>query len=362
MKPTEEDARSSESLGKTQSDTGSIPPADVATDGGQLEHELFTTTAEDRPSYTRKQRLSRLLDAYVYAPMSVAWADWRVRIGGIILLFFFLMGTVGPYVVPEPRTLQGPIFLEPFVDMTHPLGTGVVGKDMVSQIVHSTPAMLKMITAGALFSVVVATLIGTVSGYKGGKVDSVLMSFTDVVLTVPGLALVLVIASVFPPKSPWIVGLILGIDNWPGLARTIRSQVLSIREEEYVEASRAMGLSKWHIIRKDLISQLMPYISINTATSARNIIFESVALYFLGILPMTSLNWGVLLNTAYQESNLRSPENIHFILIPMFTIALISLGFVLFAQGMDRVFNVRLRAKHAKRVGGDDEGAELNDV
>lgn len=335
----------------------------AVTDGGQLDHDLFTTTASDRPSYTRKQRLAKLLDAYVYAPMSVAWADWRVRIGGTILVFFLLMGTVGPYLVPEPRTLQAPIFLSPFTDLAHPLGTDIAGKDMVSQIVHATPAMLKMIAAGAMFSVVVATLIGTISGYKGGKVDSILMSFTDVVLTVPGLALVLVIASVFPPKSPWLVGLILGIDNWPGLARTIRSQVLSIREEAYVEASRAMGLSKWHIIRKDLVSQLMPYISINTATSARSIIFESVALYFLGILPMTSLNWGVLLNTAYNESNLRSPENIHFILIPMFTIALISLGFVLFAQGMDRIFNVRLRAKHAKRVGGDEDGsAEVKDV
>jgi peptide/nickel transport system permease protein len=356
VKPTKDDTHSSESFGTTQSNT------EVATDGGQLEQELFTTTAEDRPSYTRKQRISRLLDAYIYAPISVAWADWRVRIGGAILLFFGLMGIIGPYIVPEPQTLQGPIFLEPFTDMTHPLGTGNRGMDMVSLIVHSTPTMLKMITAGALFSIVVATLIGTVSGYKGGKIDSILMSFTDVVLTVPGLALVLVIASVFPPKSPWIVGLILGIDNWPGLARTIRSQVLSIREEAYVEASRAMGLSKWHIIRKDLISQLMPYISINTATSARNIIFESVALYFLGILPVTSLNWGVLLNTAYSNSNLRSPENLHFILIPMLTIALISLGFVLFAQGMDRVFNVRLRAKHAKRVGGDNESAELNDA
>lgn len=331
----------------------------VVTDGGQFDHELFTKTAETS-SYTRRQRFARKLDAYLYAPMAVAWNDWRARTGSGILFLFLLMGTVGPYVVTEPKTLQGPIFLEPFKTLEHPLGTGITGKDLVSQLVHATPAMLKMITAGALLSIALATVIGTVAGYKGGKVDNILMSLTDIVLTVPGLALVLVIASVYPPRNPWIVGLILGIDNWPGLARTIRSQVLSIREEAYVEASRAMGLSKWRIIRKDLISQLMPYISINMATSARGIIFESVALYFLGILPFTSLNWGVLLNVAYHESNLRNPNNIHFILLPMLTIALISLGFVLFAQGMDRIFNVRLRAKHAKKVGGDEDSAEVS--
>lgn len=332
---------------------------DAATDGGQIDHELFTKTA-DVPSYTRRERLSRSLDAYVYAPMAVAWNDWRARIGGGIILFFLLMGTVGVHLVPEPRTLQGPIFLPPFQTWKHPLGTGISGKDIIGQIVHSTPAMLKMITAGALFSVVLATVIGTVAGYKGGTVDDILMALTDIVLTVPGLALVLVIASVYPPRNPWVVGLILGIDNWPGLARTIRSQVLSIREEAYVEASRAMGLSKWRIIRKDLVSQLMPYISINMATSSRGIIFESVALYFLGILPFTSQNWGVLLNTAYHESNLASPNNLHWLLMPIVTIALISLGFVLFAQGMDRIFNVRLRAKHAKKVGGDNESEELS--
>jgi len=179
------------------------------------------------------------------------------------------------------------------------------------------------------------------------------------VLTIPGLALVIVLASFWVPSSPYAVGIILGIDNWPGLSRTVRSQVLSIREESYTEASRAMGLHKLTILRKDVVTNLMPYILINLASSARRIIFESVALYYLGILPFTSENWGVMLNQAYQNMDLYDPSQYHWILVPMITIVLISLGFILFAQGLDRVFNVRLRARHEKTVEAGDEVEQL---
>ena len=179
------------------------------------------------------------------------------------------------------------------------------------------------------------------------------MTVTDVVLTIPGIALVIVLASIYQPESPLVVGLILGIDNWPKLARTVRSQVLSIREEAFTEASRIMGLSELHILRKDVVSNLMPYISVNFATSARKIIFESVGLYFLGILPRSNLNWGLMMNDAYNQANLTNPDQIHWLLVPMALIILISLGFILLAQGLDRVFNVRLRARH-ETAGGDE--------
>jgi peptide/nickel transport system permease protein len=305
----------------------------------------------------------------------VAWEDTRTRIGSIVLALFVLQGTVGVLLVQEPVSLRYDRYLTPFHDgwltfgdtiagvsipfwpvMHAPLGTERAGKSLLGLLVHATPAMMKMIAAGALFSVILATLVGTLAGYKGGRVDGVLMTITDVILTIPGLALILVIAAVFPPKSPYLVGLILGIDNWPKLARTIRSQVLSIREEAFVEADRIMGLSNWHVLRKDFISQLMPYISINFANSSRRIIFESVALYFLGVLPFTTQNWGVMMNAAYNQSNLTNLQQIHWLLLPMLQIAFLSLGLILFAQGLDRVFNVRLRARHEAK--GEDEETE----
>ena len=333
---------------------------EVETDGGSpIDRDIFTRTADvEEPSAVK--RFVRAVDAYVYAPLAVAAEDVRTLIGGTILLVFVLMATVGVTVVSAPTVMEGPLFLPPFQNWKYPLGTGGMGKDLFAQIVHAAPAMLKMILSGALFSVIVGTFIGAVAGYKGGTIDRVLMSLSDVVLTIPGLALVIVLAAIYPPESPYLVGLILGIDNWPRLSRTIRSQVLSIREEAFTEASRIMGLSQIRLLRKDVVSNLMPYISINFANSSRRIIFESVGLYFLGILPFTSLNWGVMLNEAYENISLTNPDRLYVMLVPMIVIIIISLGFMLLAQGLDRVFNVRLRARHAKTAGGDDEEASLD--
>lgn len=316
---------------------------------------MFTRTANvAKPTY--RERFFRALDAYVYAPVSVLVHDWRALIGTTILLLFVLMGTVGVMLVPPPTVGGAPLLEQPFVNWEYPLGTNTLGQSLLAMVIHATPAMLEMILAGALLSVGVGTLIGTVAGYKSGPIDSVLMTITDVVLTIPGLALVIVLAAIYDPSTPWVVGLILGIDNWPRLARTIRSQVLSIREESFTEASRVLGLSEATILRKDVITNLMPYISVNFANSSRRIIFESVGLYFLGILNVTTtLNWGVMLNNAYQQGDMTDPQQLHWIFIPMTVIVLISLGLILFAQGLDRVFNVRLRARHAKTVGGDEE-------
>jgi peptide/nickel transport system permease protein len=128
---------------------------------------------------------------------------------------------------------------------------------------------------------------------------------------------------------------------------------LSIREEAYTEASRIMGISKASILRHNVISNLMPYISVNLAQSSRKIIFESVALYYLGILPFSTNNWGVMLNKAYQSGDMTQLGQIHWLLIPMTLIASVSLGLILLAQGMDRLFNVRLRAQHVNEGAGD---------
>ncbi|MFC4451305.1 ABC transporter permease [Halorussus aquaticus] len=355
MKPTDDLTESTD-----DADSGT-----VRTDGGTgsrsggtggVDETLFTQTS-NVPDPTVREKVERAFERRVYAPAAILLNDWRGLVGSVILVGFVLMGTVGVYVVPEPTVMEGPIFVPPFTDWAYPLGTGVMGESLFKQVVHATPAMLQMITAGALLSVVLGTGIGTVAGYRGGRTDKTLMTLTDTVLTIPGLVLIIVLATIYQPENPFVVGLILGIDNWPRLARTIRSQVLSIREEAFTEASRIMGLSDFHILRRDVISNLMPYISVNFANSARRIIFESVALYFLGILPQSQLNWGVMMDDAYTGANLTNPNQIHWLLVPMALIVLISLGFILLAQGLDRVFNVKLRARHEGSANGGGDAS-----
>ncbi len=342
--------------GDARASSGGTPDGGRVVDGPYEGDSPSEAIAEgDAPS--RTERYKRFADEYVAAPMRVLWSDWRSRVGLIVVAGFLLMGTLGVVLVPVPEMNAGPRYVAPFTSWRYPLGTDSFGKGVFAQIVHATPAMLKMILAGALFGTSLGTAIGLTAGYKGGRVDRALMWFTDVMMTLPGLPLVIVLAAVFLPKNPFAVGVLLTINDWAGLSRSVRSQVLTLRDESYVEASRVLGVSTPAILSKDVLPNLMPYVSVNFVGMARTVIFESVGLYFLGVLPFTTLNWGVMMNLAYSTGgSLYTLDTAHWLFFPMLAITLLSLAFILLAQGADRIFNPRIRARHASRRAGDDEG------
>lgn len=333
-------------------------------DGGQPASDASPKAPFEKVSSEPMTRLDRYrlkLDSWVIAPGKIIWSDWRARVGALIILCYAIAGTVGIRVVDEPRVGEGPRAAAPFQNWDYPLGTDLNGNDLFAQTVHATPPMLEMIVAGAVFTTIIATIIGVVSGYKGGITDRALMTFTDILLTIPGLPLVIVLAVVLDPRQPWLVGIILSINAWAGLARAIRSQVLTVREEEFIESARLMGISTRKILFRHVTPGLMPYILVNFVNAARTIIFASVALYFLGILPETHLNWGVMMNHAYSQGGaLYTASTAHWLFVPMMAIIILSFGLILFSQGTDRIFNPRVRARHVS--GPDaDEDSEVND-
>lgn len=330
---------------RSVSDGGTPSPSDPDSD--------ILTRTSSTPDVSRRKRLYVTIDRLILAPLRVSLSDPRMIVALIILGSFVFVALFGERFVEAPALLQGGQEVAPW-NSNFLLGTDGDGRDLFALLVYSTPAMLKMVLAGGLLSVGVGAAIGAVSGYNGGTIDKILMTITDAVLTIPSLALVIVLASFWTPQSPYEVGLILGIDNWPNLARTIRSQVLSIREQSYTEASRAMGLSKFTILRKDVLSDLTPYITVNLATGSRRIIFESVALYYLGILPFTNQNWGVILNQAYDSINFTDVSQLHWVVAPMLAIVIVTVGLILLAQSADRVFNVRLRAQNQETVNASE--------
>lgn len=330
---------------------------DLTADGGDIEHDLFDAGSD--VELTRMERLSDAFTEYIYAPAAIIWEDWRARIGFIIILAYLLMGTVGVLLVDQTSLHEGGRLIPPFQDPQFIFGTDMLGRDLFSMIVHATPAMLQMILAGGVFTTVIATAVGTLAGYKGGVFDRVLMTVSDIALSLPGLPLVIVIVVIYPPRHPVMVGILLSINAWAGLARALRSEVLALREENYVEAARTMNVPTRVILTKDIIPNLMPYIMVNFVGAARGIIFGSVGLYFLGILPFTTLNWGVILNMAYSTGGaLYTLEAAHWLLVPMITIIILSYGLILFAQGMDRIFNPRIRARHVQDGSAESTGED----
>jgi len=313
---------------------------------------IFEATSGQTP--TTRERYRQWLDLYLLAPLRILWDDWRARIGGLLVVVYLLMGTVGVMIVPEPVFGQGPQ-LTGFMEVNEfPLGTDNQGRSLLSLIVHSTPRMLMIVAGGAVFSTTVATLLGTLSGFKGGLTDRVIMTFADTMMAIPGLPLIIVISAILAPKNPFIVGVVLSINAWAGFARALRAQVLTIREEPYVEAARAIGASTGGILKTDLIPQLMPYIGVSFMQSGRRVIFASVGLYFLGVLPYSGLNWGIILNNAFSAGVLWKPDEIHWLITPIVVIIGLSLAMILLAQGADRLFNARVRARHARTTSADD--------
>lgn len=335
----------------------------------------------DVTEVTRRQQAREMFYESVAAPFKIAWSDWRTKLGLVILGGFTLvalltwahmagyellntvLGAVGsPWTLKQPSSIlsaeeawrRG---LLPLEHPAHPLGTDPTGRGLLRAVFWSTPAMLQMIVAGGIFTTAMATVVGTVSGYKGGAFESVLMTLADIAMSIPGLPLVIVLIAVIDPSSPYLLGVLITINIWAGLSRTIHSQVLSLREQSYVEASRTMGIRSPRIIQKDVLPNLMPYVMVNFVYAARRVIYDSVALYFLGFLPVeTPTNWGVMMNWAYQQFGALTPNGPRYmIIVPMIPIVLLSLGLILLSQGTDRLFNPRVRTRHEGETVEEDE-------
>jgi peptide/nickel transport system permease protein len=314
-------------------------------DGGDVtasEIPLESVSVED---VTRTDRIAKSLRGY-WETFLVAWSDWRFKVGFLILLGFLLTGTVGVQIVDPPTYQDGGKWDSPTYLGENPLGTDQFGQDILALLIHATPDMLLMLSGGAVFATGIGAFVGIVSGYKGGRADEVLMTLTDTAMMIPGLPLIIIVGAIWEPTSPILVGILVSINAWAGTARSLRSQVLTIREEEYVEASRIMGVSTGTILRKDITPQLLPLILVNFVMSGRGVIFNSVALYFLGVLPVEGVNWGVMLEKAYNAGAVTSPQLYYTVLWPLLTIVLLSWGLIMLSQGLDRVVNVRVRDRH----------------
>lgn len=219
----------------------------------------------------------------------------------VILLVFYAIALIGPYLSPyeyDKITYSG----AEKPSWSHPLGTDELGRDELTRLVHGGRVSLMVGLVVAVLSAGIGTAIGMVSGFYGGAVDNVLMRFTDMVLALPLLPLLMVAGLVmadlgFP--SVWAIVIILGVLSWMAVARLVRSSFLALREKEFVEAARAMGASDWRIITQHLLPNSIAPIVVNTTlVVGSSIIVESVLSFLgFGIQPPTP-SWGNMLTDA----------------------------------------------------------------
>lgn len=276
---------------------------------------------------------------------------WRIlvrtpsRVVGLaIIVFFTLMAIVGPYLYPKNLPIHpNDIYAAP--SLAHPLGTDFEGTDVLALIVTGARYVLLSAVIAAIITIAIGTAAGLAAGYYKGPTDSVLMRITDFILCIPGFPLLVVLASIWDFGSPYEMGLVLGIFGWGGLARAVRSQTLSLRERSFLEAARGLGLSGRHIILREILPNIAPYIGMNLLLSVTGSIYAEVGLFFLGVVPFNANNWGVMLNIAvFSAGAVTSPRALTYLLSPLVCILALTLAFVLILNAVDEWFNPRLRS------------------
>lgn len=223
----------------------------------------------------------------------------RLAVLGLVVLIMLAIATFGAeWVAPATRGAQNLELGPTPPSAEHWFGTDQLGRDYLSELLYAGRISLAVGLAVAVLSTTFGTLIGTIAGYAGGIVDEVVMRVTDLFLIVPAIAILAVSLEALGQSTPAIVGVLAAI-GWTYVARVARSQVLSLREKEFVDAARSIGASPPRIVVRHILPNLAGIIAVNMSlTVAIAIIIEST-LSFLGygVQPPSS-SWGSLLSTA----------------------------------------------------------------
>jgi peptide/nickel transport system permease protein len=262
---------------------------------------------------------------------------------GLILVLMIVLGSIiGPYFTSELVADPAAIF-KPFGSPGHLLGTDNEGKDILVQMVQGGRDIILIGFFAAGLSTAIALVLGSLSAYIGGTFDTVVVTVTDMVLTIPGILLLTVIAAMVNLDSPLLLGGLVGILGWPVLTRTVRSQVLSLKEREFVEASRLLDMGTGRVVFVEILPNMASFILMNFMIGVRGAIYGVVGLYLLGLAPITNSNWGIMLNRAQISGAYFNTAALPLVLCPVIALTALLFGLVLLTRSLEEILNPRLR-------------------
>ena len=266
-------------------------------------------------------------------------------LGLSILIFFVFISAFAHILAPYrvgPKDGDSKSILKPPTSK-YVLGTDELGRDMLSVILYGGRVSLMIGMLSTLMTALIGTMIGVSAGYFGGRTEELLMRFTDVFLVIPGLPLMIVLASILGATF-WNMIFVIGILGWTGTARVLRAQILSLKEKPFIESARAIGASDARIIGRHILPNVLPLIVAQMVLRIGSSILSASSLSFLGLGDPTHLSWGMTLHYAFSVGALFS--NFYWYLVPPgFCITLVVLAFTFVGYALDQIVNPRIRRR-----------------
>lgn len=248
--------------------------------------------------------------------------NYSLYFGLTVIISAVLVAILAPWIAPYSFDRQDmSVILQP-PGWSHPFGTDSLGRDLLSRMIYGTQVSLSIGFFTSLVSLIIGTLYGAISGYKGGRTDHLLMRIVDVVYAIPDLLMIILITVVIG-KGFWGIFIALCIVSWVNVARLVRGEVIRIKEMPYIEAAAAIGVSSWRILLRHILPGLSGLLIITLTFRIPSAILAESTLSFvgLGLAPPFS-SWGVLANDGWTAMRFFP----HLMLFPGVAIFLIALA------------------------------------
>jgi peptide/nickel transport system permease protein len=281
-----------------------------------------------------------------------AWREYRRHtpgmIGLAILVLAVLMAVAAPLLADSAglhavNTTANPAWANP--SKFGPLGTDHLGRSVMTQFIWGSRISLLVGLAATVLAMLIGSIVGITAGFFGGWFGAVLMRLTEWFLVIPFLPLAIVLAAVLGPSVENII-LVIGITSWPFPARLIRAQVLTLKERLYVDRSRALGASNWHLMTRHVLPNVSGLIIANTTLTVPVAILSETTLSFLGLGDPSRASWGKMLQEGFQAGALTQQAWWYYV-PPGLGIMLVVLAFALCGQALEEVLDPRLRDRRA---------------
>ncbi|MBR1581915.1 MAG: ABC transporter permease [Bacilli bacterium] len=267
----------------------------------------------------------------------------KTIIGFVLIMVFVFIGIFGPLIFPyDQNTDVANKYLLPSTE--HFFGTDWLGRDVFRQVIAGTSSVLEIAFFTAIFTVTIGTILGIISGYVGGVVDKIIMSITNIFLSIPSFPVYLLLAALITLESSVSLALIISLWSWAGLCRSIRVQVMSIKERDYIQICKVMHMSTFHIIFREIMPNVFSYIAVNFVVAMRNAIMASVGIMLVGLAAYDPTNWGAIINAARMKG-LVNYKNILIMIYPLVFIIIFQISTLLLSNGLDETLNPRLKVK-----------------